>query len=75
MRCIKKWDGLEAGKAYLFGEHPGLYGTELRAIYHIGYEHVATDRQRETDVLTNPWVKEIIAQKRIQLIAHRDLKQ
>ncbi len=45
----------------------------MKAVYHIGYENVAADRQSVTDVLTNPKVKEFIKQKIIQLIGYKDL--
>lgn len=64
---------LEAGKTYLFVDHPGLDNDELRAVHHVGYENVATDRQGVTDLFTNEKVKAFIKQKGIQLIAYRDL--
>ena len=64
---------LEAGKTYLFVDHPGLDGPELRAIHHVGYEDVAGDRQGVTDVFTNEKVKALVKQKGIQLIAYKDL--
>jgi len=47
----------------------------MRAIYHIGYENVAADRQGVVDVWTNPKVKEAIRKKNIQLISYADLKK
>jgi predicted glycoside hydrolase/deacetylase ChbG (UPF0249 family) len=64
---------LEAGKTYIFIDHPGLDDAELQAIHHIGYEGVAADRQGVTDVFTNPEVKALIKEKNIQLIGYRDL--
>ena len=64
---------LEAGKTYLFVDHPGLDGAELRAIHHVGYEDVASDRQGVTDVFTSEQVKALVKQKGIQLIGYRDL--
>ena len=64
---------LEAGKTYLFVDHPGLNGEELRAIHHIGYEEVAADRQGVTDLFTNEKVRALIKQKGIQLIGYKDL--
>ncbi|QMU29318.1 polysaccharide deacetylase family protein [Adhaeribacter radiodurans] len=64
---------LEPGKTYLFVDHPGLNTEELRAVSHIGYEQVATDRQGVTDVFTNSEVKAFIKKKKIQLISYRDL--
>jgi chitin disaccharide deacetylase len=67
-------DSLKPGETYLFVDHPALDGPEMRAIYHIGYENVAADRQGVTDVWTNPMVKEAIRKKNIQLISYADLK-
>ena len=64
---------LEPGKTYLFVDHPGIDGEELRAIHHIGYENVAEDRQGVTHVFTHSKVKALIRQKGIQLIGYRDL--
>lgn len=72
---IKMLDKLEPGKTYLFVDHPGLDTPEVRAIHHLGYEDVATDRQGVTDTMTNPKVKEAIKAKRIQLISYKDLKK
>src|SRR4030095_13536363 len=46
---IKMLESLEAGKTYIFVDHPGLDTPEVRAIHHIGYENVAIDRQGVTD--------------------------
>ncbi|MVM39049.1 ChbG/HpnK family deacetylase [Spirosoma sp. HMF3257] len=70
---IKMLESLEAGKTYLFVDHPGLDTPELRAIHHIGYEQVAIDRQGVTDCWTNPKVKALIKTKGIQLISYKDL--
>jgi chitin disaccharide deacetylase len=64
---------LEPGKTYLFVDHPGLDDSELKAISHIGYEDVASDRQGVTDVFTDPSIKTLIQKKGIQLIGYRDL--
>jgi len=66
-------DKLQPGNTYIFVEHPGLDGEELRAVYHIGYEDVAADRQGVTDLFTNEKVKAAIKQKGIQLISYKDL--
>jgi len=68
-------DSLKPGGTYLFVDHPALDGPEMQAIYHIGYENVAADRQGVTDVWTNPLVKEAIRKKNIQLISYADLKK
>jgi hypothetical protein len=66
--------GLDADQTYLFVDHPGLDGPELRAIHHIGYENVALDRQGVTDTWTDPQIRRLIEAKGIQLISYRDLK-
>jgi chitin disaccharide deacetylase len=70
---IKMLDELKAGETYLFVDHPGIDTPELRAIYHIGYEDVAVDRQGVTDAWTDPRVKDAIKKKGIQLISYADL--
>ena len=64
---------LESGKTYWFIDHPGINNEELQAVYHIGYEKVAEDRQGVTDVFTNEKVKSLIKEKGIQLIGYKDL--
>lgn len=64
---------LEADKTYLFVEHPGFDNDELRAVSHVGYENVATDRQGVTEMFTSEKVKTFIKQKGIQLISYKDL--
>ncbi|GAB3807371.1 carbohydrate deacetylase [Spirosoma humi] len=66
-------ESLDAGKTYIFVDHPGLNTPEVQAIHHIGYENVAADRQGVTDTWTNPRVKELIRKKGIQLIGYNDL--
>lgn len=72
---IKMLDSLRPGETYLFVDHPGIDTPELRAIYHIGYENVATDRQGVTTTWTDPRVKEAIKKKGIELISYSDLKK
>jgi len=64
---------LEPGKTYLFLDHPGFDNEELKAVYHIGYEDVAADRQGVTDLFTNKEIAGLIKQNKIELIAYRDL--
>ena len=64
---------LESGKTYLFLDHPGFDNAELRAVYHIGYEHVSGDRQGVTDLFTSGAVKECIKKNKIQLISYADI--
>jgi chitin disaccharide deacetylase len=70
---IKMLESLEAGKTYLFVDHPGLDTPEMRAIHHIGYEDVAVDRQGVTTAWTNAKVKEVIKKKGIELIGYGKL--
>jgi len=72
---IKMLESLEAGSTYLFIDHPALDTPEVRAIHHLGYEDVATDRQGVTDTLTSPRVRDAIEVNGIQLIDFRDLKK
>jgi predicted glycoside hydrolase/deacetylase ChbG (UPF0249 family) len=72
---IKMLNKLEPGKTYIFVDHPGLNNDELKAVYHIGYEDVCTDRQGVTDLYTNEKVKALIKQKGIKLIGYRDIAQ
>lgn len=71
---ISMLEKLEAGKTYLFVEHPGLNTPELQAIHHIGYEDVAVDRQGVTDMWTDQRVKDRIEALGIELISYKDLK-
>ncbi|MES2646775.1 MAG: polysaccharide deacetylase family protein [Bacteroidota bacterium] len=64
---------LQPGNTYWFIDHPGINDEELRAVYHIGYENVAADRQGVTDLFTSEKVKLYIRQKGIQLISYKDL--
>jgi len=50
--------------------HPGLDTSKMRAV---DYSPVASQRQGNTDALTNPKVKEMIKQKGIQLVGFKDL--
>ncbi|MET0638125.1 MAG: polysaccharide deacetylase family protein [Chitinophagaceae bacterium] len=69
----KMLDKLEPGKTYLFLDHPGYNDAELKAIFHIGYEDVAADRQGVTDLFTNKEIIELIKKKGILLISYGDL--
>ena len=70
---INMLNKLKAGNTYIFLDHPGIDNDELRAVYHIGYEDVAADRQGVTDLFTNERVKALIKEKGVRLIAYRDL--
>lgn len=66
---------LERGKTYLFVDHPGLDNAELRAVSHIGYETVASDRQGVTDIWTDPEIKALVKSLGIRLISYADVRQ
>lgn len=70
---IKMLESLKQGETYMFVDHPGIDTPELRAIYHIGYENVATDRQGVTNTWTDPRTKDAIKRLGIQLISYKDL--
>jgi chitin disaccharide deacetylase len=63
---------LEAGKTYLFVDHPAFDNAEIRAVHHIGYENVAEDRQGVTDLLTNEIIKLLIKERGIELVSYAD---
>ena len=70
---MKMLDELEPGNTYLFVDHPGIDSPELKAIHHIGYENVASDRQGVTDAWTDEGVKSVIKKRGIKLISYKDL--
>jgi chitin disaccharide deacetylase len=70
---LKGLDKLKPGKTYWFIDHPGFDNQELQAVYHIGYEKVAKDRQGVTDLFTSEKVKAYIKKKGIVLIGYKDL--
>jgi chitin disaccharide deacetylase len=70
---LKGLEKLKPGKTYWFIDHPGFNSEELKAVYHIGYEKVAKDRQGVTDLFTSNKVKAYIKKKNIVLIGYRDL--
>ncbi|RZJ66151.1 MAG: ChbG/HpnK family deacetylase [Flavobacterium sp.] len=71
----KTIETLEAGKTYMFLDHPGFDNAELRAVHHIGYEHVAEDRQGVTDLFTNPEIKKLLKKRNVKLISYADLRK
>jgi predicted glycoside hydrolase/deacetylase ChbG (UPF0249 family) len=70
---ISMLDKLEAGKTYVFVEHPGLDNDELKAVSHIGNEDVAKARQDVTTIFTSEKVKEAIIQKGIKLVSYKEV--
>jgi hypothetical protein len=69
--AVKTIKGLKQGK-YLFIDHPGLDTPEMRAIWHKGYENVATDRDAVTKVFTSKEVKNAVAENRITLVSYKE---
>jgi chitin disaccharide deacetylase len=70
---IRMLESLQAGKTYMFVDHPGVDSPELRAIHHIGYEDVAADRQGVTDTFTSARVRDAIRFNGIRLIGYKDV--
>jgi predicted glycoside hydrolase/deacetylase ChbG (UPF0249 family) len=60
---------------YLFVDHPAIDSPEMQAIWHTGYEDVATDRDWVTKVFTSEKLRQVIEKKGINLISYRDLKK
>ncbi len=71
----KMLKSLEAGKTYMYLDHPAFEGAEMQAVHHIGYENVASDRQGVSDLWMNADIKSLIKQLGIQLINYSDLKK
>jgi len=63
---------LEAGKNYVFVDHPAWDTPEMRAVHHIGYENVAADRQGVTELFTSKMVKDEVNNRGIDLISYND---
>jgi hypothetical protein len=70
IQSLKK---LEPGR-YLFVDHPGMNTDEMQAIWHKGYENVASDRDAVTKVFTSKEVMDMIRSRNIMLISYKDLK-
>ncbi len=70
---LKALDKMEAGKTYMFLDHPAYNDAEMQTVGHVGYEHVAVDRQGVTDLFTSEKVKQAIKEKGIELISYNDL--
>ncbi|MBW3466904.1 ChbG/HpnK family deacetylase [Arthrospiribacter ruber] len=65
---IRMLDNLEAGKSYMFVDHPSYDNVEMQGVGHYGYENVAEDRQGVTDLWTSQKVKEAISNKGVELV-------
>ncbi|MBN2475248.1 MAG: polysaccharide deacetylase family protein [Pirellulales bacterium] len=64
--------GLKPG-LWLFVEHPGVDTPEMRAIGHVGYRHVAADRDGVTKAFLSEEVKRVIRERGIQLLSYADV--
>ncbi len=69
---VKILENLQPG-LWLFVDHPGEDTPELRATGHIGYRHVAADRDGVTKAFTSERVKRVIEKRGIRLISYADL--
>lgn len=58
---------------WLVVDHPGLDTSEMRALGHIGYEHVAEERSAVTYAFTSPKVARRVAERGIRLIGYAEL--
>lgn len=65
---IKSLDKMEAGKRYMFVDHPAYNDSEMQTVMHVGYEDVAADRQGVTDLLKSTEVRKAIDERGIKLI-------
>ncbi|MDR2679563.1 MAG: ChbG/HpnK family deacetylase [Tannerella sp.] len=70
---IRMLDKLEAGKNYIFVDHPAFNGDEMETVGHIGYDWVAEDRQGVTGLLKSDEVKRAIREKGVELINYSEL--
>lgn len=58
---------------WLLVEHPGSDTPEMQALGHLGYYHVAAERDAVTKVFTSDAVKQLIRQRGIKLVSYADL--
>jgi predicted glycoside hydrolase/deacetylase ChbG (UPF0249 family) len=70
---IQSLEKLKPGR-YMFVEHPGMNTSEMQAIWHKGYENVASDRDAVTKVFTSKEVMNFIHSRNIILVGYKDLK-
>lgn len=64
---------LEPGH-YFFIDHPGMNTPEMQAIWHKGYENVASDRDAVTKVFTSKEIMAIIRSRKIMLVSYKEAK-
>jgi predicted glycoside hydrolase/deacetylase ChbG (UPF0249 family) len=67
-------EALQPGR-WLHVDHPCLDTHESQAIWHVGYEKVAVDRQGVVDAWTDEQVKDIIEVRGIRLVSYGDVKR
>lgn len=65
---IRMLENLQPGKTYQFVDHPAYDNLEMQGVSHIGYEHVAEDRQGVTNTWTSEKVKAAVATHDIELV-------
>jgi predicted glycoside hydrolase/deacetylase ChbG (UPF0249 family) len=70
---IESLEKLEPGNTYVFIEHPAYDTPEMQSVGHVGYEHVAKDRDGVTQMFTDKRVIDIIMKKGIQLIGYNEI--
>ncbi|HXX93276.1 MAG TPA: polysaccharide deacetylase family protein [Planctomycetota bacterium] len=66
--------GLQPG-TWMFVEHCGQDGPEMRAMGHTGYSNVAQDREGVTRAFTSAKVKAVLAERGIRLVSYADLRK
>lgn len=71
--AVAALENLKPGR-YFFVEHPGMNTTEMQAIWHKGYENVASDRDAVTKVFTSREVMEMIRSRNIKLVSYKETK-
>jgi hypothetical protein len=59
---------------YFFVDHPGGNTEEMQAIWHKGYENVASDRNAVTKVFTSKEIMDIIRSRKIKLVSYKEAK-
>jgi hypothetical protein len=67
---LRTLENLKPGR-YFFVEHPGMNTPEMQAIWHKGYENVASDRDAVTHVFTSKEVMDRIRSRNITLVSYR----
>lgn len=63
---------LPDGTHYLI-EHPGYAAGDMETVGHVGYERVALDREGVTRALTSKAVRQVIRERKIQLLSIGDV--